>query len=596
MEYRNFSIIAHIDHGKSTLADRLLEHTNTIAKRDMKAQVLDSLELERERGITIKMQPVRMQYTGHDGAEYVLTMIDTPGHIDFAYEVSRSLRAVEGALVLVDASQGVQAQTLSVVSAAKEAGLTLIPVLSKVDVVGADIEAVSMEIAELTGVADVLHTSGKTGEGVDELLHAIVNKIPKPQNTSLSRDEPKGLIFDFSYTSHTGIQAFVRVVSGSFSKDNTVSLLGANKSFVIKEVGVFSPHPTPIDILSAGTIGYITTGIKEPGVAVVGDTIAKQHTQVKPFEGYETPNPVIWASLFPESAENFSLLEKALAELRLSDAAFSYEEERSGVLGKGFRCGFLGMLHIEIITERIIREFGVDIITTTPITKTLIQTKKNDTVVISNPTHFPDHGEIVRVQEPWVSVRITFQSQHFNNIFKLLNDYEAIVGETQTLSMDRLNLSVKMPLRELMRNFFDNLKSVSAGYASLSYVESGYRDGDLTRLDILVAEEVVPAFSRLVSRKRAYQEGKSIVKQLYKHLPRQLFVLKIQARVDGKIIASETVSALRKDVTGHLYGGDVTRRMKLLEKQKKGKKRMKGSGRVRVPHDVFLKVLKGSRE
>ena len=590
MEYRNFSVIAHIDHGKSTLADRLLERTGTVAGRDMKEQVLDSLDLERERGITIKMQPVRMRHVHKNGTEYTLTMIDTPGHIDFAYEVSRSLRAVEGAVVLVDVSQGVQAQTLSVVSAAKDAGLVLVPALSKIDISGANKEAVSRELAELTGVSEVLAVSGRTGAGVDELLRAIIQRVPPP--TKIPDAGPKGLIFDFSYTPHTGIQAFVRVFSGSFSAGDTVSLLGAKKTFVIKEVGVFSPEQTPISKLPAGTVGYLTTGIKEPGVAVVGDTVVALRGDILPLEGYKTPNPVLWASLFPEHADHFPALSKALSELRLSDAAFSYEEERSGALGKGFRCGFLGMLHLEIITERIIREFGVDIITTTPVTKTVVQTKKGEEIIISNPTQFPDHGDIVGVKELWVQTLITFPSGYFNSIIRVLREYENEMGETQTLTLDRMRLAVAMPLREMMRNFFDRIKSVTSGYASLSYTESGHRVGDLTRLDILIAGEVVPAFSRVVSRTRAYQEGKTIVERLYTHLPRQLFVLKIQAQADGRIVASRVLSALSKDVTGHLYGGDQTRKMKLLEKQKKGKKRMKGTGRVRVPHTVFLKVLK----
>ena len=594
MDIRNFAIIAHIDHGKSTLADRLLEYTHTIEKRDMKDQVLDTLDLERERGITIKMQPVRMRHR-FEGKEYILNMIDTPGHIDFSYEVSRSMRAVEGAVVLVDITQGVQAQTLSVLQMAKEAGLVLIPVFSKVDMVQdpSEYEALKKELLDLTGSSEVLETSGKDGSGVDVLIQHIIERVPPPQTEG---DISLGLIFDFSYSSHTGICAFVRVKGGSFKKGDSITLLGASKSFVTKDIGIFSPNRKPTDVLTSGEIGYITSGIKEPGVAVVGDTVVVSSKKGEPLSGYEHPKPVIWASVFPEDAKEFVALEKALSELHLADAAFMFEEERSGVLGKGFRCGFLGMLHLEIITERIAREFGIQIITTSPISKIFVTTKKGEKKVISNPIQFPETHEVEAIEEAWVSVRISFLSEQMSEILKLLTEYEIVVGDTEDSVGNKSALNVEMPLRELMRNFFDALKSASNGYGSLSYSHIGNRKANLTRLDVLIADEVMPSFSKIVSKNMAYREGKRTVEALKKHLPRQLFLVKIQARVDGRILASETLSALRKDVTGHLYGGDRTRRMKLLEKQKKGKKKMQRKASVRVPHEVFLKVLRGSTD
>ena len=593
MNIRNFAIIAHIDHGKSTLADRLLEYTHTIEKREMKEQVLDTLDVERERGITIKMQPVQMKHTEKE-KEYILNMIDTPGHIDFSYEVSRSMRAVEGAVVLVDITQGVQAQTLSVLTMAKEAGLVLIPAFSKIDMIqnSKDSEEVKKELLDLTGANEIIETSGKDGTGVDTLITAIIEKIPPPKET---QDTPLGLVFDFSYSSHTGICAFVRVKEGVFKKGDSITFLGASKSFTTKDIGIFSPQKKQTDILRAGNIGYITTGIKEPGVAVVGDSVVLQSKKTQPLTGYEHPKPVIWASLFPKDAREFSLLEKTLAELHLSDAAFMYEEERSGVLGKGFRCGFLGMLHLEIITERIVRDFGVEIITTSPVSKIFVTTKKGERKVIANPTQFPENHEVEEIEEAWVRVRISFLADQMSDIIKLLSEYEAIVGNTEQVVRNKTSISVEMPLRELMRNFFDELKSVSNGYGSLSYEYIGNRVANLSRLDILVAEEVMPSFTKIISKERAYVEAKHIVESIKKHLPRQLFVVKIQARTGGKIIASETLSALRKDVTAHLYGGDKTRRMKLLEKQKKGKKKMQGRAKMQVPHEVFLKVLKETK-
>lgn len=589
---RNFSIIAHIDHGKSTLADRMLEVTGTIEKRKMREQVLDAMELERERGITIKMQPVRMTYM-HQGEAYTLNLIDTPGHIDFSYEVSRALRAVEGTLLLVDATQGVQAQTLTTLDMARELGLSIIPVLSKIDSPLARVDEVRTQVMELLGVdaSEVLLVSGKTGEGVGELLEAIVAKVPAPDPRT-ETDDFRALIFDFQYSNHRGVIVYLRVMDGAISKGIDLIFKKVGERFVAGEVGIFTPDEKPVERLEAGEIGYIVTGIKKPGIASVGDTLTRVKSDLEALSGYMQPRPVVWASIYPESQDDFSQLRQALERLKLSDSSLSYEEEASGILGRGFRCGFLGMLHLEIISERLRREFDLNLIVTTPSIAYEVTNKKGVTETIYSPALFPDYGEITHVEEPWVQLTIITPTSYLSTIMKMLYTFEAEVGMTEMLGSERTSLSVVMPLRELMRNFFDELKSASAGYASLSYTFGENRAADVARLDVLVAEELVPAFTRIVSRKRVQEEAEAVVERLHTVLPRQLFVTKIQACALGRILASRTLSALRKDVTGYLYGGDVTRKMKLLEKQKKGKKKMRERGKVNIPHEVFMKMMR----
>lgn len=587
---RNFSIIAHIDHGKSTLADRFLEVTGTIEKRKMRDQVLDSMELERERGITIKMQPVRMRHTV-DGNHYILNLIDTPGHIDFSYEVSRALNAVEGAILLVDATQGVQAQTLTTLGMAREQGLVIVPVISKIDSPLARVSEVRDELAQLLGVDPkaVLLVSGRTGEGVGGLLEAVVKRVPPPRaGSSLFR----GLVFDFQYSSHRGVIVYLRVMDGVVRKGEPLLFKAAGKRFIASEVGVFTPEQKPTDSLAAGEIGYIVTGIKEPRVASVGDTLTEAGKQVEALHGYQSPAPVVWASLYPESQDDFDMLRQALGRLQLSDSSLSFEEESSGNLGRGFRCGFLGMLHLEIVTERLKREFNLSLIITTPTITYEVVRRGGVREVIYAPVRFPDDGSIEEVYEPWVAVTVITPPEHMSGILQLLHEHEALLGDSETFKDGRTKMKIEMPLRELMRNFFDALKSVSAGYASISYEIIGLRPADVVRLDVLVAEELVPAFTRIVSRRKIDHEAQDVVERLHRNLPRQLFVTKIQARAAGRIVASRTLSALRKDVTGYLYGGDVTRKKKLLEKQKKGKKKMKERGKVNIPHEVFLKMVR----
>ncbi|MEK7098487.1 MAG: translation elongation factor 4 [Patescibacteria group bacterium] len=589
---RNFSIIAHIDHGKSTLADRMLELTGTIEKREMRDQVLDRMDLERERGITIKMQPVRMQWK-KDDQTFILNLIDTPGHVDFAYEVSRALSAVEGVVLLVDATQGVEAQTLSVLATARELGRVIIPVVNKIDAPHARVDDVRSEISMLLGCdeKDILATSGKTGAGVKELLDAIVEKIPPPVS---SGDKLQALVYDFSYSDHRGVIIYCRLFGGKVEKGDALKLAAANATFNAIEVGILAPDEEPRELLSEGEIGYIVTGIKKPGIASVGDTLVAARMSAEPLGGYRQPAPVIWASVYPESQDDLMQLRQALERLRLTDSSLSYEEESSGVMGKGFRCGFLGMLHLEIIVERLKREFNLPLVVTMPTTVYEITLNNGTVEEIYNPAKLPDDGTVKSVREPWAAISIITPPEYIGGISQILFDHEAIVGETETLPDGKVRLNSEMPLRELMRTFFDKLKSVSSGFASLSYELLGLRVANVVRLDVLVAEELVPAFARIVSERRVSHEAESLVEKLEELLPRQLFDLKIQAKCGGKIIASRRKSAMRKDVTGYLYGGDITRKMKLLEKQKKGKKKMLARGKVDIPHDVFLKVIRGN--
>jgi GTP-binding protein LepA len=598
---RNFSIIAHIDHGKSTLADRMLELTNTIEKRKMQEQVLDSMELERERGITIKMQPVRMRFnkvTGENiGKEYILNLIDTPGHIDFSYEVSRALKAVEGSILLVDATQGVQAQTLTTLNMARESGLTIIPVISKIDSPLARVPEVMHEVCELLGCEekDVLTVSGKTGEGVINLLDQVIDRVPEPKAPEENiTNEFRSLVFDFQYSNHKGVIVYVRVMNGSVKKNDQLLFKISDEKFQSLEVGIFAPDDTPVESLSAGEIGYIVTGIKQPGIASVGDTVASIKDTTEPLHGYMTPHPVVWASVYTESQDDFNSLRMALGRLRLSDSSFTHEEEASGTLGRGFRCGFLGMLHLEIITERLRREFNLNLIVTTPSITYNVELKNGKTITIYSPALFPDDHEVKTVFEPLVKIKIITPPDYLGVIMQSVFNHEGEVVATENFGENRNSLTLIMPLRELMRNFFDEIKSVSSGYASISYEITDMRQADVVRLDILVADEPVIAFTRVVSRRRLEEEAKSSVEKLHKVLPRQMFTLKIQGKAQGRIIASETLTGMQKNVTQHMYGGDRTRKMKLWEKQKEGKKKMKelGRGNVNIPQEVFIKMMR----
>lgn len=595
---RNFSIIAHIDHGKSTLADRMLEVTGTIEKRKMKEQVLDSMELERERGITIKMQPVRMEQEYH-GQKYILNLIDTPGHIDFSYEVSRALKAVEGSILLVDATQGVQAQTLTTLQMAKDSGLVIIPVLSKIDSPLARVDEVKMEVALLLDINPdtVLTVSGKTGEGVSSLLEKIIEKIPAPKKGENQEDTGCSLVFDFEYDNHRGVIVYIRVIDGSFKKGDQLIFAVSNERFNSLETGIFSPEEKPVEALNAGEIGYIVTGIKKPGIASVGDTITFFKKPMKALPGYQNPKPVVWASVYPESQDDFPLLKQALARLKLSDSSFSFEEESSGSLGRGFRCGFLGMLHLEIITERLTREFSLDLIVTIPSITYKVLLKGGKEQIIYSPHLFPEDGLIVKVFEPWINLKVITPSEYINPLMPFLYDHEAVIKETNNFGDNRSSIDLEMPLRELMRSFFDDLKSVTSGYSSISYEISDYKEADVVRMDIAVADEIIPAFSRVVSRRKVNEEAKAQVEKLKEVIPRQQFAFKIQARALGRIISSESVSAYRKDVLMHgskvVGGGDVSRKKKLLEKQKKGKKRLQSNAKINISHDVFLKMIRG---
>lgn len=588
---RNFSIIAHIDHGKSTLADRMLEITKTIDKRIMKDQVLDDMELERERGITIKMRPVRMIHQ-KGGSDYIMNLIDTPGHIDFSYEVSRALQAVEGTILLVDSTQGIQAQTLTTLNMAKELGLVIIPVLSKMDSPLSRVDEVSLEIMTLLNCneSDIIKTSGKTGEGVAELLDTVIDLIPEPK--SESEESARALIFDFQYSNHRGIILYARVFDGEIKQDAEMQFSAVNKKFRASEVGTFRPQEFKESSLKEGSIGYIVTGIKEPGIVTVGDTVTLSRKPLPALHGYDLPKPVVWASVFPESQDDFEDLRSSLQRLKLSDSSLSFEEESSGILGRGYRCGLLGMLHLEIVTERLKREFNLELIITLPSINYKVTKKGGQEFISYSANSFPDYGDIEKVEEPWILAKIILPNDYVGQVMPMLYDHEGFVVGTDNLGDNRSEISLEMPLRELMRNFFDELKSVSAGYASLAYDIIDFRLADVCKLEILVADESIPAFARIVSRQRVEIEAEKMVEKLHEILPRQMFTTKVQSKALGRIIASKTISALRKNVTAHLYGGDITRKMKLREKQKKGKKKMKEMGKVNIGQDVFLKMMK----
>ena len=597
MEIRNFSIIAHIDHGKSTLADRLLEVTKTVDKRHMREQVLDSMELERERGITIKMTPVRMDYASViDGKQYVLNLIDTPGHIDFSYEVSRSLRAVEGTLLLVDSTQGVQAQTLTTLEMAKEARLTIIPVMTKIDSPLSRQDDVQQEIIELLGCdeKDILAVSGKTGEGVKELLEEIIKRVPKPASEfgGSTSSQARALIFDFEYSNHMGVILYTRILDGSVKAGDTLIFAQSEHKFIIREVGIFSPQKHEAKNVGAGEIGYIVTGIKEPGIARVGDTVTTASRPLPAFPGYAEPVPIVFASIYPESQDEFDDLRSSLGKLKLSDSSLTFEEESSGALGRGFRSGFLGMLHMEIVTERLRREFNQELVVTTPSITYEVTLKNGEKEMVYTPIHFPDHGMYLSVREPWIILTIITPHDYVSPLMQLFPPHEATLIDLTDWGHNRIKIALNMPLRELMRNFFNEVKSASSGYASIVYELGEMRDANVTRLDVYVAEERVTAFSRVIPEYRAREESEEVVEKLEQILPTEMFRVKIQAYVHGRIVASRSIAPMKKDVTGYMYGGDITRKMKLREKQKRGKDRMQREGKVHISHDTFLRMMR----
>jgi GTP-binding protein LepA len=585
---RNFAVIAHIDHGKSTLADRFLEITGTIKKRDMKEQILDMMDLERERGITIKLQPVRMEYRG-----YTLNLIDTPGHVDFAYEVSRSLAAVEGAILVVDASQGIEAQTLSTLYAAIDSGLTIIPVVNKIDLPHAEPDKVAGEIITLLGCSkeDIIFASGKTGIGVPEILARIIEKIPAPKV-----DDEKGskaLIFDSFYDSYRGVIAYVRLFSGKLAKNEKIHLMAENTSAEIIEIGVLSPKLIPKDSLTTGEIGYVVTGLKETRKARVGDTITSAlYPAEKSLPGYQKVKPFVFAGIFPIEGNDYPLLKDALAKLSLSDSSLVYEPENSAALGFGYRCGFLGLLHMEIVKERLEREFGLDLIATSPSVSYEIEKTNGEISVITSPAELPDRAHIKEIREPFVILEMVTPTEFIGPIMELVQKKHGVYKNTNYLDANRAVLSYEVPLSGIVTDFFDQLKSLSSGYASLNYDFIGFKPEDLVKVDILINEQPFDTLSLIVHRSEAQKAGESFTKKLKDLIPRQNFKIPIQAAIGGKIIAREDITAYRKDVTAKLYGGDVTRKRKLLEKQKKGKKRMKMVGNIEIPTDTFIKLLK----
>jgi GTP-binding protein LepA len=591
---RNFCIIAHIDHGKSTLADRLLEVTKTVEMRRMKEQLLDQMDIERERGITIKLQPARMNYS-NGGEDYVLNLIDTPGHVDFGYEVSRSLAAVEGAVLLVDATKGVQAQTLSNLYLAIEQNLEIIPVVNKIDLPNSNVEKTKKEIIHILGCKEeeILEASGKTGAGVDKILKTIVEKIPAPKGDS---EKPlRALIFDSKYDTYKGVLAYVRIVDGHVKREDEIRMMATQKESGVIEVGYFKPEFQATEMLTAGDIGYIATGLKSVEFCRVGDTITVEGdaTHVQALEGYKEVRPMVYAGMYPIEGDAYNAMRDSLEKLKLNDASFVFEPESNLALGKGFRCGFLGLLHLEIIRERLEREFDFSPTITTPSVVYEIKLRGSDeTRKIYSATQMPDPSQLEEISEPYVKLDIITPATYLGSIMELMGTLRSMYLNTEYIDLERILLTFEVPLMDIIVNFHDDLKSVSSGYASMSYDIVGYRKSDLIKLDILLAGEIVEALGRIVPRERAHNEGKRIVEKLAAAIPRQNFVIPVQASIGAKIIARETIRPFRKDVISGLYGGDVTRKNKLLDKQKKGKKKMRNIGKVQVPSEAYLAVLK----
>lgn len=592
-QIRNFSIIAHIDHGKSTLADRLLQQTGTVSDRDMKAQYLDSMDLERERGITIKLQAARMNYRAQDGKDYVLNLIDTPGHVDFSYEVSRSLLACEGALLVVDASQGIEAQTLANVYLALEHNLEIIPVLNKIDLPGAEPERIKQEIEEIIGLdcSNAILASAKEGIGIDEILEAIVYLVPPPEDRV---DQPlRALIFDSYYDSYRGVIVYFRVMDGTIRTKDRVRLMASNKEYEIDELGILAPTQVPVDMLHAGEVGYMAASIKAVEDARVGDTITLVQAPAQgPLPGYVEAKPMVFCGLFPTSSDQFEELREALEKLRLSDAALKFEPETSSAMGFGFRCGFLGLLHMEIVQERLEREYNLDLITTAPSVIYQVTTLQGDILMIDNPSHLPDPQAREKIEEPYVKVDIITPEEFVGPLMELCQTRRGDFKDMQYLGQGRTTLTYEIPLAEVVTDFFDQMKSRTRGYASMEYQLIGYRANPLARLDILINGDPVDSLASIVHRDKAYYVGKALVEKLKELIPRHQFKIPIQAAIGSRIIASESIPALRKDVLAKCYGGDISRKKKLLQKQAKGKKRLKSIGTVDVPQEAFMAVLK----
>ena len=590
---RNFCIIAHIDHGKSTLADRLLERCQTISSKDMKEQVLDDMELERERGITIRSHAVRMEYERGTGDRYILNLIDTPGHVDFSYEVSRSLAACEGALLLVDASQGIEAQTISNFWLALEADLTIIPIVNKIDLPQAEVDSTVSQIIELMGVKDreILRCSAKSGRGVDKILDAIIEKIPQPVG---DEHKPlKALIFNSDYDMYRGAVAYIRVFEGAIMRGEHVYMFGTDRDWDVLEAGVFRPGRIPVDDLRAGEAGYLICGIKNVYDIKIGDTVTHAMERADaPLSGYKEPKPMVFSGMYPENPDNYNDLKDALERLCLNDSAITYENDNSISLGFGFRCGFLGLLHMEIVQERLDRDYGLDIINTLPSVVYRIVYRDGHAEYLNNPARFPDMAVVERIEEPILRTQIVSPNEYIGAIMKLTQERRGIHIRTEYLDPTRVNMIYELPLAEIVYEFYDRLKSVTRGYASFDYEFKEYRESDVVKLDILINGEPVDALSTILHRIKSESIGRDLASKLKHLIPRQMFQVAIQAAIGSKIIARTNVKALRKDVTAKCYGGDITRKRKLLEKQKEGKKRMKNIGRVRIPQEAFLAILK----
>ncbi len=590
---RNFCIIAHIDHGKTTLSDRLLERTGTIQDRERQDQLLDSMDLERERGITIKAHPVAMRYTAKNGKTYRLNLSDTPGHVDFAYEVSRSLAACEGALLIVDAAQGVEAQTVANVHLAHKQGLTIVPVINKIDLPNADIPAVHKQIEEILQIPaeEAIDCSAKMGIGIEDILEAVVHRIPPPNEPK--DDVLRALVFDSVFDVYRGVVAYVRVMSGSMAADQMVRMMNNDSRYEIKEVGVFTPKMFPQAKLNAGDVGYFIANIKTTADIKIGDTITDLRNPAKePLPGFQEIHPMVFSGIYPINTADFEHLKTAIGKLRLNDSAFIYQPESSVALGFGFRCGFLGLLHMEIIQERLRREYDMDIIATSPSVVYEILTTRGEIVQVDNPAHLPDPSIIDEIREPIVRAYVLCPNESIGDILQLIMEKRGTMDHTETLDTRRVMLHCELPLNEILVDFNDKIKSITRGYGSMDYEHAGYRADKLVKLDILVNGEPVDAFSMIVHRDRAEARGRQLAAKLKEVIPSQLYQVAIQAAIGGKIIARESVSAMRKDVTAKCYGGDITRKRKLLEKQKEGKKRMKSIGRINIPQEAFIQVLK----
>jgi GTP-binding protein LepA len=591
-QIRNFSIIAHIDHGKSTLADRLIQFCGGLTAREMKEQVLDSMDIERERGITIKAQTVRLNYRAANGEIYVLNMMDTPGHVDFAYEVSRCLAACEGALLIVDSSQGVEAQTLANVYQAIDAGLEIVPILNKVDLPAAEPERVRQQIEDVIGLdaSEAIPISAKTGLNIERVLEAVVEKLPAPKGAA--EGPLKALLIDSWYDSYLGVVVLVRVVDGELKKGQRIRMMAANAAYQVDRVGVFTPKQEVIERLGPGEVGFLTAAIKEVADTKIGDTITdERHGTKEPLPGFKPVQQVVFCGLFPADAAEFEALRDALSKLHLNDASFTYETETSAALGFGFRCGFLGLLHLEIIRERLDREFGIDLIATAPSVIYRIHLNDGTVLELHNPADMPDPVRIAFIEEPWIRATILVPDEHLGSVLKLCEDRRGRQVEL-TYAGSRAMVIYELPLNEVVFDFYDRLKSVSRGYASFDYHIEGYREGDLVKMSILVNNEPVDALSMIVHRARAEMRGRAMVERLKDLIPRHLFQIPVQAAIGGKIIARETIKALRKDVTAKCYGGDITRKRKLLDKQKEGKKKMRQFGSVDIPQEAFIAALK----